>query len=57
METIDIINDDETRQSHFQVHEQYLQVSGNLPHGYKFKPLDVREARHLIEWLENWIEN
>jgi len=60
MEYIDIReheSGDNDRKSHFIVKPEYLEVSGNLPHNYKFKPESVKDAEAHIEWLINWIKN
>jgi hypothetical protein len=33
-----------------------LQVTGVLPHNYKFEPASIEDAEMLIEYLEGWIE-
>lgn len=60
MEFIDIREvqkkpDEYPRKSHFNVYPDYLEVSGELPHCYRFKPDSITDAVALIKWLSDWI--
>lgn len=61
MKWIDIYSEKDKRSSSLLVGDlaqgQYLEVTGNLPHGYQFAPKSRDDAFNLIDWLNDWLKN
>jgi len=45
---------EDRRTSTLVMEDDFLQVMGELPHGYRFSPKTREDANKMIEWLENW---
>jgi len=45
--------DDWPRSSHFIVGDDHLQVGGNLPHGYTWRPRTNSDRDALVNWLQS----
>ena len=44
---------DEARTSALRIHTAHLEVVGNLPHSYAFRPRTDRDRLKMIAWLED----